>query len=95
MEIYFNDEYRSKCPRFYFLSNDQLIELIGAGLDPRLYQSSVRKLFSGIDQIEYHLPEQIIGGSMNNSQTINSATIDVYGNILSLSLFFSIISLFF
>ncbi len=81
MAQYLNDQYRSKFGRFYFLSNDELVNLISAGLDPRFYIPYVRQLFKGVQNIQFHLPEQTIGATTN--QTINSAAIDVYGKQIS------------
>jgi len=47
------------------------------GLDPRLYLPYVRQLFQSVEQIQFHLPE--LNFPTTNNQTINSATIDVYG----------------
>lgn len=77
LDFYLNESYRSKFSRFYFLSNEDLIALISTGLDPRSYLPTVRQLFRGIQSINYHLPQQLLAST--NSQTINSATIDVYG----------------
>ena len=77
LDFYLTDQYRSKFGRFYFLSNDDLVTLISTGLDPRCYIPYVRQLFKGIQNLHFHLPEQTIGTITH--QTINSATMDVYG----------------
>ncbi|CAF4982781.1 unnamed protein product, partial [Rotaria sp. Silwood1] len=76
LDFYLNEQYRSKYGRFYFLSNDDLVNLISSGLDPRLYIPYVRQLFKGIHNIQFHLPENSIGTTTH--QTMNSAAIDVY-----------------
>ncbi|CAF1088574.1 unnamed protein product [Rotaria sordida] len=75
LDFYLNEQYRSKFGRFYFLSNDDLVNLISSGLDPRFYIPYVRQLFKGIHHIQFHLPEQNIP---TTNQTMNSAAIDVY-----------------
>ncbi|CAF3428145.1 unnamed protein product [Rotaria socialis] len=76
LDFYLNEQYRSKFGRFNFLSNEDLVNLISSGLDPRFYVPYVRQLFRGVHNIEFHLPEQTIGTT--NNQTMNSAAIDVY-----------------
>ena len=85
LDFYLNEQYRSKFGRFYFLSNDDLVNLISSGLDPRFYIRYVRQLFKGVHNIQFTLPEQTIG--ITTSQTINSATMDVYGKRFSRGLF--------
>ncbi|CAF3279914.1 unnamed protein product, partial [Rotaria sp. Silwood2] len=79
LDFYLNEQYRSKFGRFYFLSNDDLVNLISSGLDPRFYIPYVRQLFKGVHNIQFRLPEQNIGTTTN--QTMNSAAIDVYGKL--------------
>ncbi|CAF5051465.1 unnamed protein product, partial [Rotaria magnacalcarata] len=79
LDFYLNEQYRSKFGRFNFLSNEDLVNLISSGLDPRFYVPYVRQLFRGVYNIEFHLPEQTIGTT--NNQTMNSAAIDVYGKL--------------
>ncbi|UJR29306.1 hypothetical protein I4U23_010520 [Adineta vaga] len=76
LEFYLNEQYRSNFGRFYFLSTDELIDLISFGLDPRYYIPYVRQLFKGIHNIQFQLPDQSIGASTN--QQVNSAAIDIY-----------------
>lgn len=79
LEIYLNDQYRSKFGRFYFLSNDELVDLISFGLDPRCYSTYVRRLFRGVDRVNFQLGQKFLS-TMNNSQSISSAVLDVYGD---------------
>ncbi|CAF1514427.1 unnamed protein product, partial [Adineta ricciae] len=76
LEFYLNEQYRSNFGRFYFLSTDELVNLISFGLDPRYYIPYVRQLFRGIHNIQFQLPEQSIGASTN--QAVNSAAMDIY-----------------
>lgn len=46
---------RSSFPRFYFLSNDDLLEIIGQAKDPRPFQKHIKKVFEGVHSLE--IPE--------------------------------------
>jgi hypothetical protein len=46
------DSKRGKFPRFYFLADNDLLEIIGMGKDPRPLNSHLNKIFSGIDSLE-------------------------------------------
>jgi dynein heavy chain, axonemal len=42
---------RGQFPRFYFLSNDDLLEIIGQGKDPTPINKHIKKVYEGINQI--------------------------------------------
>lgn len=46
-------EKRSKFPRFYFVGDDDLLEILGRSTDPRVIQTHLKKLFSGINNVEF------------------------------------------
>ncbi|CAH0554579.1 unnamed protein product [Brassicogethes aeneus] len=68
----FLSEKRNKFPRFYFLSDEDLLEVVGQSTKEHVIQSHLKKLFSGINSIEF----------MNNKIT---ALCSVEGEIVKLS----------
>lgn len=49
---------RSKFPRFYFLGDEDLLEILGQATKPVIIQSHLRKLFAGIHTVEFDELEQ-------------------------------------
>jgi hypothetical protein len=39
-------------PRFYFLSDDDLLEIIGQAKDPRPINKHIKKIFEGVNELE-------------------------------------------
>jgi len=48
----FLDSKRGSFPRFYFLSNEDLLEIIGQGKDPTPINKHIKKIFEGINSIK-------------------------------------------
>ncbi|KAG1684369.1 Cytoplasmic dynein 2 heavy chain 1 [Nymphon striatum] len=47
------EEKRTKFPRFYFIGDDDLLEILGRSTDPRVIQTHLKKLFAGIHSVEF------------------------------------------
>lgn len=48
----FLESKRGIFPRFYFLSNEDLLEIIGQGKDPKPINKHIKKIFEGINAID-------------------------------------------
>ena len=44
---------RSAMPRFYFIGDDDLLEILGQANNPNVIQSHLKKLFQGINKVLY------------------------------------------
>ena len=44
---------RSGFPRFYFLGDDDLLEILGQSTKPNVIQAHLKKLFAGIFNVEF------------------------------------------
>eukprot|EP01105_Mastigella_eilhardi_P023120 TRINITY_DN578_c0_g1_i21.p1 TRINITY_DN578_c0_g1~~TRINITY_DN578_c0_g1_i21.p1 ORF type:complete len:3400 (+),score=883.23 TRINITY_DN578_c0_g1_i21:3362-13561(+) len=54
----FLEEKRSKFPRFYFLGDDDLLEILGQARNPLVIQTHLKKLFQGIHSVEFSADKQ-------------------------------------
>ena len=50
----FLEEKRGAFPRFYFLGDDDLLEIVGQSTNPTVIQSHLKKLFQGDLKVEYY-----------------------------------------
>uniref|UniRef100_A0A0N4ZU30 Cytoplasmic dynein 2 heavy chain 1 n=1 Tax=Parastrongyloides trichosuri TaxID=131310 RepID=A0A0N4ZU30_PARTI len=50
----FLEEKRNAFPRFYFLGDDDLLEILGQSQNPNVIQSHLKKLFQGIDKVIFN-----------------------------------------
>ena len=49
----FLEEKRSLFPRFYFIGDDDLLEILGQATNPNVIQSHLKKLFAGIHSVQF------------------------------------------
>ncbi len=49
----FLEEKRARFPRFYFIGDDDLLEILGQSQNPAVIQSHLKKLFQGIHSVEF------------------------------------------
>uniref|UniRef100_A0A915E882 Cytoplasmic dynein 2 heavy chain 1 n=1 Tax=Ditylenchus dipsaci TaxID=166011 RepID=A0A915E882_9BILA len=49
----FLEEKRTAFPRFYFLGDDDLLEILGQSTNPTIIQSHLKKLFQGVDKVKF------------------------------------------
>nr|CAD7594425.1 unnamed protein product [Timema genevievae] len=56
----FLEEKRSAFPRFYFLGDEDLLEILGQSTKPRVIQAHLKKLFVGIHSVTFDPSEQHI-----------------------------------
>lgn len=72
-------EKRLKFPRFYFLSDDDLLEILGQANKPEIVQSHLKKLFAGIHSVIFD-NKSIIAVKSLEGETLtleNSVTISL------------------
>ncbi|XP_069747277.1 cytoplasmic dynein 2 heavy chain 1 isoform X4 [Narcine bancroftii] len=56
----FLEEKRSAFPRFYFIGDDDLLEILGQSTNPSIIQTHLRKLFAGINSVDFDEDSQHI-----------------------------------
>ncbi|KAM4699205.1 cytoplasmic dynein 2 heavy chain 1 [Discoglossus pictus] len=49
----FLEEKRSAFPRFYFIGDDDLLEILGQSTNPTVIQSHLKKLFAGVNSVSF------------------------------------------
>lgn len=50
------EEKRNAFPRFYFLGDDDLLEILGQSTNPSVIQNHLKKLFQGIHHVQFDEP---------------------------------------
>ncbi|CAF5094725.1 unnamed protein product, partial [Rotaria sp. Silwood1] len=56
------EEKRSIFPRFYFIGDDDLLEILGQSTNPTVIQTHLKKLFAGIHTVQFDETNQNILG---------------------------------
>ena len=51
--LFCTQEKRSLFPRFYFIGDDDLLEILGQSTNPVVIQSHLKKLFAGIHNVKF------------------------------------------
>lgn len=64
----FLEEKRGKFPRFYFLGDDDLLEILGQSQNPLVIQMHLKKLFAGINQVEFNKDATQIYSMLSSSK---------------------------
>ena len=67
LEAYLEQK-RQQFPRFYFISSDDLLEILGQAKDPLNVQPHFKGMFEGVKKLEMHRPGD--GGRRNYASTI-------------------------
>lgn len=49
----FLEEKRAKFPRFYFIGDDDMLEILGQSSNPSVIQTHLKKLFAGIHSVHF------------------------------------------
>ena len=56
----FLEEKRSSFPRFYFIGDDDLLQILGQATKPAIIQTHLKKLFAGIYNVNFDSSDQKI-----------------------------------
>ena len=55
----FLEEKRSRMPRFYFIGDDDLLEILGQATNPRVIQAHLKNCFQGIHKVGFYEGEKM------------------------------------
>lgn len=62
---------RMEFPRLYFISNEELVEVLGISRNPKALQDCAMKVFPGIQDLSYALPSGIASMNTNLDFALN------------------------
>ncbi|VDD87207.1 unnamed protein product [Enterobius vermicularis] len=61
----FLEEKRDAFPRFYFIGDDDLLEILGQSTNPNVIQTHLKKLFQGINKVVFNESNEVITAVMS------------------------------
>ncbi|KAH8054008.1 dynein light chain binding protein [Aureococcus anophagefferens] len=66
----FLEEKRSAFPRFYFIGDDDLLEILGQAKNPAVIQSHLKKLFQGVSRVVFDDAKTTITAMVSASEVV-------------------------
>jgi dynein heavy chain 2 len=61
---------RSSMPRFYFIGDDDLLEILGQAKNPLIIQSHLKKLFQGINKVQFNKDNTAITAMVSSANEV-------------------------
>ncbi|KAH8053449.1 dynein light chain binding protein [Aureococcus anophagefferens] len=73
----FLEEKRSAFPRFYFIGDDDLLEILGQAKNPAVIQSHLKKLFQGVSRVVFDDAKTTITAMVSASGEVVARVVDL------------------
>ncbi len=84
------EEKRRKFPRFYFLANDDLYDILGDTRNPRKIEAYLKKIFEGVSSLTFTEDTEIVGMKSPESEEVSFlrkvVPLEYHGNVESMLL---------